>query len=111
MTGAAKAKGDRAERECADLLTDLTGFTVRRMLGAGRTDDVGDLDGIPRTVVQVANWSDVLRAIREKPIAAEQQRLNAQADHAVTLLRLWGGDFRAVLTPEQWAHTITEALR
>jgi hypothetical protein len=45
-----------------------------RKFGAGRHDDVGDLDGLPETVVQVAAWSDVLRAVREKLIDAERQR-------------------------------------
>jgi hypothetical protein len=41
MTAPAKRKGDAAEREAAALLHDLTGWPVRRKLGAGRTDDEG----------------------------------------------------------------------
>jgi hypothetical protein len=95
-------KGNRAETEAATLLTDLTGYPVRRKLGAGRTDDVGDLDGIPDHVVQVCDWRDVARAIRVKPIEAETQRGNAAAGYAVTFVRLRGGVWRAVLTPEQF---------
>ena len=34
--------------------------------------DVGDLDELPETVVQAAAWSDIVRAVREKPIDAER---------------------------------------
>ena len=111
MTHPNKVKGDRAELEVARLLHDLTGWPVRRKLGAGRTDDEGDLEGIPDTVVQVANWADVNRAIRQKPLEAEQQRANAGATFAVTLVRLRGGVWRAVLTPEQLCTLLREAIQ
>ena len=98
-----KAKGDRAELEAAELLTQLLGVPVRRRLGAGRQDDVGDLDGVPDHVVQVANWADTAAAARVKPREAEVQRSNAGAAYAATLLRFRGGIWRVVLTPEQWA--------
>lgn len=110
MTSPQKRKGDDAELEVARILHDLTGWPVRRKLGAGRTDDEGDLEGIPDTVVQVANWADVNRAIRQKPLDAEQQRANAGATFAVTLIRLRGGMWRAVLTPEQLATWMREAI-
>lgn len=111
MTGAAKRKGDTAERELAGILADALGFPVRRKLGAGRADDVGDLDGIPDTVVQVANWADVTSAIRIKPREVEDQRANANAVHAVTFVRLRGGEWRAVLTVEQMCCWMREALQ
>jgi hypothetical protein len=110
MTSGAKRKGDRAELEAAAVLSDLTGWPVRRKLGAGRLDDVGDLDGLPDTVVQVAAWADVLRAVREKPIAAEAQRERAGATFAFTLVRLRGGLLRFVQTPEQGCTLLREAL-
>jgi hypothetical protein len=103
VTGTAKRKGDRAELEAAELLTGLLGTPVRRKLGAGRTDDTGDLDGVPGHVIQVANWTDLTQAVRIKPVAAEQQRINANQRHAATLIRLRGGQWRVVLTPEQWS--------
>lgn len=103
MTGTAKTKGDRAERELAAILADLTGYPVRRMLGAGRLDDVGDMDGIPGVVIQAADWRDKVRAIRQKPLEAELQRENAKAALAVTAIRLHGGEWRMVMTLEQWA--------
>lgn len=110
VTGAAKRKGDSAEREAAAKLHDLTGWPVRRQLGAGRADDVGDLDGVPDTVVQVANWADISRVVRVKPLEAEAQRINAGATHAVTLVRLRGGEWRAVMTLEQVCTLLREAV-
>src|SRR6266568_7027776 len=98
MANAAKRKGDRAELEIAQLIYDQLGIPVRRKLGAGRADDTGDLDGIPDTIAQVANWTDTMRAVREKPLAAEIQRENAGCLHAVTFIRTRGGVWRAVLT-------------
>ena len=111
MTGAAKRKGDSAEREAATLLHNLTGYPVRRKLGAGRMDDEGDLEGIPDTVVQVANWADISRAVRVKPVEAETQRTNAGATFACTLIRLRGGEWRAVLTLDQIATWMRESLK
>lgn len=102
MTGRQKTRGDRAEREAAALLADLTGYPVRRRLGAGRTDDEGDLDGIPDVTIQVADWQAVTRAIVVKPEAAERQRRNAGTGYAATLIRIRGGTWRVVLTPEQF---------
>lgn len=98
-----KAKGDRAEREAAELLTQLLGVPVRRKLGAGRQDDAGDLDGVPGHAVQVASWADTARAALIKPREAETQRVNAAVNYAATLVRFRGGSWRVVLTPEQWA--------
>jgi hypothetical protein len=108
MPNAPKGRGDRAEREAAELLTLLLGLPIRRKLGAGRCDDQGDLDGLSGYVIQVADWQDVARAAREKPPAAERQRCNAQVPHAATLVRFRGGRWRVVLTPEQWARLVLE---
>lgn len=103
MANSQKRKGDSAEREAATLLSELLGVPVRRQLGAGRQDDIGDLDGVPDHVIQVASWADVAAAARIKPPEAEQQRRNAGAAHAATLVRFRGGSWRVVLTLEQWA--------
>jgi hypothetical protein len=87
------------------------GYPVRRQLGAGRLDDVGDLCGVPDTVVQVAWWpSNTLRAVRDKPLDAERQRERAGTPFAATMVRLVGGVWRVVLTPEQFAALHREAL-
>jgi hypothetical protein len=109
MAHPSKARGDRAEREVAAIISGLLGLTVKRALGAGRKEDVGDQFGIPQTVVQVANYTDLVRAVREKLPEAEQQRKNAGAMFAATFVRRYGGSYVVVLTPEQWATYWREA--
>ena len=106
MTGKAKRKGDKAENEAAAMLTELTGKPCRRMLGAGRSDDVGDIDGLDSVAIQVANWADTAAAAIQKPRGAQQQALNAAKPLAMTLVRFKGGKWRVVLTPEQWLETL-----
>lgn len=107
MANPQKRKGDAAEREAAQLLSLLLGLSVRRRLGAGRTTsaggDIGDLDGVPGHVIQVASWANVAAAVRIKPAEAELQAGHAQAPFAATLVRFRGGTWRVVLTPTQWA--------
>lgn len=109
-----KRKGDRAELEVQTILRDLLGFPARRLLGAGRKDDVGDIGCIPSTVIQVVNWQNVAAAVREKPVEADRQLEHARTmdpgvTFAATFVRLRGGDYRVVLTPEQWASLWREA--
>lgn len=112
MTGAAKRKGDTAEREAAQLIADLIGVPARRKLGAGRTDDEGDIDGVPDTVVQVVSRAtDVVAvAVVRKPVEADRQAVNAGATFSATFVRVRGGTWRVVLTPEAWATYWREAV-
>jgi hypothetical protein len=71
-------------------------------LGAGRQDDVGDIHGVPNTVIQVANYQDLARAVREKLPTLEQQQQNAGADFGALFCRRRGGSFVVVMTPEQF---------
>lgn len=106
MTGSEKSKGDRAEREAAELLAGLLGVEVRRHLGAGRKDDVGDLD-LPGWTVQVADWTAVASALRVKPLDADRQAARS-GTRGIALLRLRGGEFRVAMTPESWALLVAE---
>lgn len=110
MSNPSKRKGDAAERECAALLSDLLGMPVRRKLGAGRQDDCGDLDGIPNTIVQVVNRANLAVAMRLKPPASEVQQRNAGATFGVSAVRMPGGRWLFVLTPEQYATYVRESL-
>ncbi len=110
MTHPSKRKGDKAELEVQGMLRDHLGVPARRALGAGRSDDVGDIDGIPDTVIQVANWADLNRAVREKLPALERQQANAGATHAAMFCRRIGGKWVVVMTPEMWFALIREAL-
>ncbi len=105
-----KRKGDKAELEVQELLRDLLGYNARRALGAGRRDDKGDIEGVPMTCVQVAAWADLDRAVREKLPELERQQERAGATFAGLFVRRRGGRFVVVLTPEQWATLVREAL-
>lgn len=109
MSNPAKIKGDRAEREIAAILSGELGVDVKRKLGAGRAEDTGDLHGLRLTTAQVCDWQNVSRAVRHKPVECERQRVNAGDPFAVTFVRLRGGEWRAVLTVEQFATWWREA--
>jgi hypothetical protein len=97
-----KAKGNRAELQVQAMLRDNLGVPARRALGAGRLDDIGDVVGVPDTVIQVADRRDLQRTIKLKPLEAERQRQNAKAQFAATFIKLFGGEWRVVMTPEQF---------
>ena len=109
MGKASSRKGAQAERDIAAALSDLLGLPVRRMLGAGRKDDIGDLDGIPNWTIQVANRANLGDTLRHKPIGCERQQENAGTLFGATLMKLPpqpGGkppEWRVVMTLEQWA--------
>lgn len=109
MTSSSKRKGDRAELELARKLTDLLGSVVRRKLGAGRSDDAGDLDGLA-CAVQVKNYTDVLRAIREGLADIDDQARNASAPYGVVFVRRRGGDWIAVMSLDHFAAMYRETL-
>jgi hypothetical protein len=106
-----KRKGDHAEREAAALIAELLGVPARRKLGAGRLDDIGDLDGIPDTTVQVVSRATDVVAVGvvRKPVEADAQAAVAGTTLAATFLRVRGGIWRVVLTPEAWATYWREA--
>lgn len=110
MTNAAKAKGDRAELEVQALLRDLLGVPARRKLGAGRLDDMGDIDGVEDTCIAVANYRDVGRALREKvdPCVTQQARMGAA--FGATFIRRPGGQYLVAMTPAQFAALWREAM-
>jgi hypothetical protein len=110
VSNPSKVKGDKAELEAARLLADATGWPVRRKLGAGRTDDTGDLDGVPQTTVQVKNYpSDIVRAVRETLDELPAQQANAGTPYAAGLIRRPGGRWFAVLTLDQLTALLREA--
>lgn len=109
MSSPSKRKGDKAELEVQALLRDHLGVPARRALGAGRKDDMGDITGVPSTCIQVANYANVTTAVREKPRECEVQQERAGATHGATFVRLHGGDYRVVLTVDQWCAMWREA--
>ena len=108
MTHPSKRKGDSAELEVQAIFRDEIG-SGRRALGAGRKDDIGDITGIPDLTVQVANYKDVAQAVRHKPVECETQRIRGGTAFAATFVRLRGGDYRVVLTVDQFLRLYREA--
>ncbi len=109
MTSPSKRKGDRAELEVQAILQAELGLG-RRKLGAGRTDDMGDIDGIPDTVIQVTARADLATAIREKLPEVEQQRQRAGATYSAVFARRRGGEWVVVMTPEMFCSFVRETL-
>lgn len=106
----AKRKGDRAELEVQGLLREHLGVPARRALGAGRADDIGDIHGVPDTVIQVVNYADIGRAIREKVPECERQQAVDHAAFGATFVRRPGGKYVVVLSVEQWCAMWREAV-
>ena len=105
-------KGKRAERELSKILADYLGVSCRRKLGAGRLDDCGDLDievnGEP-IVVQVADYTDPLRAISTKLPDVAKQTQNAGANLGVLAVRRRGGRWVFCMDAEMFATWAREA--
>lgn len=95
-------KGKRAEREVCAAIFDHLGIHCRRGQ-AGHSEDIGDIFGVPNTTIQVADWADALRAVRHKPIDAQKQAFSHGDDYSCAWVRLRGGVWRVVMTPEQWS--------
>jgi len=110
VTNPQKRKGDAAELEIARRLGAELGVTVRRKLGAGRSDDTGDLEGLPDVTIEVKNYRDVARAIREGLADCEREQANAGTTHGVTFVRRPGGHWVAAMTVEQWCTLYRETL-
>lgn len=87
MTTPAKRKGDAGELEVAKRLADLTGWPVKRKLGAGRAEDTGDLYGLPQCTGQVKAYANVQRAIREGLPELRGQQANAGTTFGALFVR------------------------
>jgi len=98
-----KRKGDRAERELATLLTVLLHKPMRRTLGAGRKDDIGDIDGIDDIVIQVKHWQDITAAITQGIGQLARQQGNKKATHGVLFIKHRKHGWLAVTTITEWA--------
>jgi hypothetical protein len=110
MSHPSKRKGDSAELEVQGMLRENLTPDARRKLGAGRRDDMGDIDGVPDTVISVANWADLDRAVNKKLPELELARERAKADFAAMFCRRRGGKYVVVMTPDQWYALMREVL-
>lgn len=106
MTNSNKDKGDEGEREVQAILQELLGLPARRALGAGRKDDVGDIDNVPNTAIQVARTKIkyLTSVINTKTKEVESQRRNRRVRFAASFIRWdYGREWIVVLTPKQFA--------
>ena len=102
--------GDRAELEISRLLADQLGLPIRRKLGAGRTDDSGDLDGLAGVCAQVKNYRNITTAIGDAMHDLPDQKRHAGAQHAVAFVRRPGGRWIAVMSIDEWCGLYREAM-
>lgn len=96
MANSAKSKGDRGERESVielvERMPDHTFADSKRMFGAGRKSDVGDLFVLPDAAVQAKNYktSSLGAAIIESADGAVRQAINGGLDHALGMVKVPG---------------------
>lgn len=110
MSHPSKQKGDKAEREAAAILADHLGLPIRRKLGAGRTDDEGDMEGLPGWTVEVKSYRDIGRAVTAGLADSTREQANAGTTHGAALIRRHGGQWFVALTIEQFAAIVRETL-
>jgi hypothetical protein len=109
MAHPSKSKGDKYERELCTQLAELTGWPVRRKLGAGRADDSGDIDGLPDCCGQAKAYRDIARAVRETLAELPAQHANAGTTFAAGFVRRPGGRWAVVLDLQQFTTLLREA--
>jgi hypothetical protein len=89
MGNARKRQGDKAELAAilylAGLAPEHTVERPRRVLGAGRRDDEGDILVFPGVAIQVKAWRQLSDAIREAATGAAQQAVNAEQHYHLGL--------------------------
>lgn len=96
MANSAKNKGDRGERESVielvERMPDHAFPDSKRMFGAGRKYDVGDLFVLPDTAVQAKNFkaSSLGAAIIESADGAVRQAKNGSLEHALGMVKVPG---------------------
>lgn len=107
MTTPSARKGAKAEREVRAIIADLLGVDAPR-IRAGATDDIGDL-ALPETTVEVkslANVGDGVTTCLRDLIVEHERTINP---FAVGFVRIRGGRYVCVMTPEMWATYHREA--
>jgi Holliday junction resolvase len=108
MSHPSKRKGDAAERELATLLADRLGIDCRRMLGAGRADDIGDLHGLDNWTAEVKNYANLAVGINEGLTDLEREQANAGTTFGVCFVRRRGGRWIAVMDLDAWCAVYRE---
>ena len=92
MSHPSKRKGDKAELEAARILAEHLGLPIRRKLGAGRTDDEGDLE--ERLESLLTDPLPERTALQEAARRFAWDQVAPDWDHAIE--RLASGEFARV---------------
>lgn len=105
----AKNRGNRAEREVAKRFSDELGVTVKRRYNLGTHEDIGDI-ALDDLCVQVVDYQDIVRAIREKVPECEQQQARGSKPFGATFVRRRGGAFVVVMSEAQFFSLYREVI-
>jgi hypothetical protein len=99
------------EREVATMFNDEGFKKARRALGAGRQDDVGDIDGVPYLCLQVAGRKTGLATVLDQKLpATEIQRKNRNVPFAALFVRMDRKPWVVHLTPKMFFTLFKYAL-
>jgi hypothetical protein len=104
-----KRKGDVAEREVLAFLRDHLGDHLVRARLEGDNDH-GDVSGLPEMTVQVKNYADVARAVRDGIADVVVQKANAGTQWGCAFVRRRGGHYVVCMTPEDFISLYREAV-
>lgn len=111
MASRGKRKGDDGELEVQALFR-TAGFTrARRALGAGRKDDVGDIDGLRDLCLQVTRAQNGTARIWQKLPQLESQRSNRRTRFGALFIRYDRKPWIVILTPAQFIRLYRYALK
>ena|SRR5215469_8054783 len=103
-----KRKGDAAELEVLRLLRDELGDQLVRARLEG-VNDHGDITGLA-CAVQVKNYADIARAIREGLAGVAVQKANAGLMWGAVFVRRRGGKFFVAMDASDWVSLYREAV-
>ena len=109
MANSAKRKGDQFERDVVAYFHEQGFPYVERAYGAGRPDDVGDLDGIPGWCFELKNHQRLDLAGWMGELAVEQH--HARAQHGAVIVKRRQHPVRhayVVMTLEQLTQLLTQ---
>lgn len=109
MTNAAKRKGSAYERECVAFLKANGHPNAERAYGAGRRDDVGDIDGIEDLTIECKNQKALALAAWMEELATEQANKRTRFGCLFIKRRNRGvADSYVVMSLEQFASLINK---
>ena len=111
MTTPSKRKGSQYERDVVKWLVANGYPCAERAYGAGRHDDVGDIDGIDGVVIECKNEKKF--RIPQYLQELEDEMIHADAETGVVLIKKRGtsniSESYAVMPAELWVNLLKQA--